>query len=107
VTVASKKTARLGTRQLPKYDLLLYVAGKTARSAAAIENLKQICSKHLDGQYRIKVIDLVENPRLARDHQILALPTLVRQLPSPIRKIIGDLSNTDRVLVGLDIKVTR
>ena len=105
MNIASKGAA--GRQQPPKYDLWLYVAGKTARSTAAIDNLKQICSKHLDGEYRIKVIDLVENPRLARDHQILALPTLVRQLPSPIRKIIGDLSNTDRVLVGLDIKATR
>jgi circadian clock protein KaiB len=105
VNVASKRGA--GRQQPTKYDLWLYVAGKTARSTAAIDNLKQICSKHLDGQYRIKVIDLVENPRLARDHQILALPTLVRQLPPPIRKIIGDLSDTDRVLVGLDIKATR
>jgi circadian clock protein KaiB len=105
VTLASKNTARLGKPKSPKYDLWLYVAGNTARSTAAIANLKQICSKHLEGQYRIKVIDLVENPRLARDHQILALPTLVRQLPPPIRKIIGDLSNTEGVLVGLEVKV--
>ncbi len=107
MTVVSKKAARVGARQSPKYDLWLYVAGKTERSAVAIDNLKQICSKHLHGQYRIKVIDLVANPRLARDHQILALPTLVRQLPHPMRKIIGDLSNIDRVLVGLDLKVKR
>jgi circadian clock protein KaiB len=88
-----------------KYDLWLYVAGKTDHSTAAIANLKQICSRHLDGQYRIKVIDLVKNPRLARDHQILALPTLVRRLPPPIRKIIGDLSDKERVLVGLSIEV--
>jgi circadian clock protein KaiB len=105
VTLASKKAAQVGKPKSPKYDLWLYVAGKTPRSTAAIDNLKQICSKHLEGRYRIKVIDLVTNPRLARDHQILALPTLVRQLPPPIRKIIGDLSNTERVLVGLDVKV--
>ena len=105
MTLASKKAARLGKRKSKKYDLRLYVAGRTDRSAVAIENLRQICSKHLEGQYRITVIDLVKNPRLARDHQILALPTLVRRLPSPIRKIIGDLSNTERVLVGLDVKV--
>jgi circadian clock protein KaiB len=105
VTLASKTAARSGKPKFPKYDLWLYVAGKTDRSAAAIDNLKQICSKHLEGQYRIKVIDLAKNPWLARDHQILALPTLVRQLPPPIRKIIGDLSNTERVLVGLDVKV--
>jgi circadian clock protein KaiB len=82
----------------------LYVAGETAKSISALENLKRICRTHLDGHYRINVIDLHKNPRLARDHQILALPTLVRQLPPPIRKIIGDLSDTERVLVGLDIR---
>jgi circadian clock protein KaiB len=87
-----------------KYSLCLYVAGETPKSLAALDNLKKICAQHLDGSYRIKVIDLLKNPKLARDHQILALPTLVRQLPSPMRKIIGDLSNTERVLVGLDIK---
>lgn len=87
-----------------EYVLCLYVAGETSRSASALANLKKICSQHLDGRYCIKVIDLLKNPKLARDHQILALPTLVRQLPSPVRKIIGDLSNTERVLVGLDIR---
>jgi circadian clock protein KaiB len=86
-----------------QYVLWLYVAGETARSVSAIANLKNICSQHLDGRYSIKVIDLLKDPKLARDHQILALPTLVRQLPTPVRKIIGDLSNTERVLVGLDI----
>ena len=84
--------------------LSLYVAGDTPKSRTALSNLKKICAEHLDGGYRIKVIDLLENPKLARDHQILALPTLVRQLPQPIRKIIGDLSNTERVLVGLGIE---
>lgn len=107
MVLASKEMARLGKSNRPKYDLWLYVAGNTARSTAAIANLKQICSKHLEGRYRIKVIDLVENPRLARNHEILALPTLVRQLPPPIRKIIGDLSNTERVLIGLDVKIKR
>lgn len=107
MTLDSKKAARSGSRKAEQYDLWLYVAGRTARSTAAIDNLKQICSEYLHGQYRIKVIDLVENPRLARDHQILALPTLVRQLPAPIRKIVGDLSNTERVLVGLDVKAKR
>jgi circadian clock protein KaiB len=87
-----------------KYVLCLYVAGETPKSLSALDNLKKICAQHLDGSYRIKVIDLLKNPKLARDHQILALPTLVRQLPAPMRKIIGDLSNTERVLVGLDIK---
>jgi circadian clock protein KaiB len=90
-----------------KYVLCLYVAGKTTKALSALENLERICREHLDGSYRIKVIDLHKNPRLARDHEILALPTLVRQLPPPIRKIIGDLSNTERVLVGLEIKSGR
>jgi len=87
--------------------LSLYIAGDTPKSRTALSNLKKICIEHLDGRYRIKVIDLLKNPKLARDHQILALPTLVRQLPEPIRKIIGDLSNTERVLVGLDIESTK
>lgn len=86
------------------YVLCLYVAGETPKSLTALDNLKQICRDHLDGSYRIKVIDLLKNPQLARDHQILALPTLVRRLPPPIRKIIGDLSDTERVLVGLDVR---
>jgi circadian clock protein KaiB len=102
--VTSKKNARPRKPKSPRYDLWLYVAGNTDRSRAAIDNLTQICSRHLDGQYRIRIIDLVQNPRLARDHQILALPTLVRQVPPPLRKIIGDLSNTDRVLVGLEVR---
>lgn len=73
----------------------------------ALANLKIICKEHLDGRCRIRVIDLLRNPKLARDHEILAVPTLVRQLPTPVRKLIGDLSNTDRVLVGLDIKSTK
>ena len=85
-------------------DLRLYIAGQTPKSLAAISNLKQICSEHLGNHYRIEVIDLAKNPTLARDHQILAIPTLVRQIPTPIRKIIGDLSDTHRVLVGLDIR---
>jgi circadian clock protein KaiB len=84
--------------------LSLYIAGNTPKSRSALSNLKKICVEHLDGRYRIKVIDLLKNPKLARDHQILALPTLVRRLPEPIRKIIGDLSNTERVLVGLDLE---
>ena len=90
-----------------KVVLSLYIAGDTPKSRTALSNLKKICGEHLDGRYRIKVIDLLKNPKLARDHQILALPTLVRQLPEPIRKIIGDLSNTERVLVGLGIESTK
>lgn len=86
------------------WDLRLYVAGQTPKSVAALANLKKFCEEHLAGQYRIEVIDLVANPQLARSDQILAIPTLVRRLPQPIRKIIGDLSNTERVLVGLDIR---
>jgi circadian clock protein KaiB len=85
-------------------ELRLYVAGQTPKSLAALSNLKRICKEHLDGRYRIEVIDLVKNPSLAHGDQILAIPTLVRSLPIPIRKIIGDLSNTDRVLVGLDLR---
>jgi len=86
------------------YDLRLYVAGQTPRSLQAFTNLKKICEEHLAGRYRIEVVDLLQNPQLARGDQILALPTLVRKLPAPVRKIIGDLSNTDRVLVGLDLR---
>lgn len=100
----TKKANGKGTKEADMMDLRLYVAGQTPRSLAAISNLKQICNEHLDGQYRIEVIDLLKNPTLARDHQILAIPTLVRQLPIPIRKIIGDLSDTQRVLIGLDVR---
>jgi circadian clock protein KaiB len=86
------------------WNLRLYVAGQTPRSLTAFKNLKEICEAHLKGKYHIEVIDLMENPTLARGDQILAIPTLVRKLPQPIRKIIGDLSNTERVLVGLDIQ---
>jgi circadian clock protein KaiB len=84
--------------------LRLYVAGQTPKSLTAFANLKQICEEHLAGRYRIEVIDLLKNPTLAKGDQILALPTLVRKLPEPVRKIIGDLSNTERVLVGLDLR---
>ena len=85
------------------WTLRLYVAGQTPKSQVAFANLKRFCEDHLKGRYTIEVIDLVETPRLARDDQILAIPTLVRRLPKPIRKIIGDLSNTERVLVGLNM----
>ena len=86
------------------YDLRLYIAGQTTRSLVAIANLKRICDEHLEGRYRIEVIDLLERPQLARGDQILAIPTLVRKLPPPIRKLVGDLSDTERVLVGLDLR---
>lgn len=86
------------------WHLRLYVAGETARAAAALANLKRICEEHLCGRYTIEVVDLLKNPRLASGDQILAVPTLVRRLPPPIKKIIGDLSNQERVLVGLDLR---
>jgi len=89
---------------LGSWNLRLYVAGQTPRSLSAFKNLNEICEQYLKGKYNIEVIDLMENPTLARGDQILAIPTLVRKLPQPIRKIIGDLSNTERVLVGLDIQ---
>lgn len=90
--------------EFARWNLRLYVAGQTPRSLTAFKNLKDICEEYLKGKYQIEVIDLMENPTLARGDQILAVPTLVRKLPQPIRKIIGDLSNTERVLVGLDIQ---
>jgi len=86
------------------WDLRLYVAGESAKSLAAVKNLRQICDEHLAGRYKIEIVDLLKNPQLARGDQILAVPTLVRKLPQPIKKIIGDLSNTDRALVGLDLR---
>jgi circadian clock protein KaiB len=87
-----------------EWELRLYVAGMTPKCLAALANLKKICKEHLEGRYTIEIIDLLENPKLAQGDQILAIPTLVRKLPEPVRKIIGDLSNTERVLVGLDLR---
>ena len=87
-----------------RYELRLYVAGQTPKSLKAFENLKRICEEHLKDRYTIEIIDLVKNPKLAAGDQIVAIPTLVRRLPPPVRKIIGDLSNTEKTLVGLDIK---
>ena len=89
------------------WDLRLYVAGQTPKSMLAFDNLKRLCEEHLQGRYHIEVVDLVKTPKLARDDQIVAIPTLVRKLPSPIRKIIGDLSDTERTLVGLQIRPAR
>ncbi len=86
------------------WELRLYIAGKTARAVRAFENLKKIGEEHLKGKYSIEIIDLLKKPQLARGDQILAVPTLVRKLPEPVRKIIGDLSNTERVLIGLDLR---
>ena len=99
------KTAPAKARRTPTIcDLRLYVAGQTPRAIQAFANLTRICEEHLAGKYRIEVIDLLKTPQLARGDQIVALPTLVRKLPEPVRKIIGDLSNTEKVLVGLDLR---
>ena len=90
-----------------EYELRLYVAGNTPKSIAALNNLKKYCEEHLKGRYRLEVIDLLVQPQLAEGDQILAIPTLVRKVPVPIRKIIGDLSNEAKVLVGLDIKTVK
>lgn len=102
----SKETKPL--RDLPdsppdQWVLRLYVAGQTPKSLAAFSNLKKICEEHLKGKYTIEVIDLIKTPALAKGDQILAIPTLIRKLPEPVRKIIGDLSNTEKVIVGLNI----
>ena len=102
--MTQKKRNTTKSESSERWDLRLYVAGQTARAIAAFENLRRICEEHLPGQYRIEVIDLLKNPQLAKGDQILAVPTLVRKLPEPVRKIIGDLSNTERVLVGLDLR---
>jgi circadian clock protein KaiB len=97
-------TSSKAKKAADKWILRLYVAGQTPKCKAALINLKKICSDQLTGKYEIEVIDLLEHPQLGREHQILAIPTLVRKLPVPVRKIIGDLSNTERVLVGLDLE---
>ncbi len=89
------------------WNLRLYVAGQTAKSLAAFANLKKVCEEHLAGKYKIEVVDLLVNPQLARGDQILAIPTLVRKLPEPLRRIIGDLSNIERVIVGLDLRPSK
>jgi circadian clock protein KaiB len=100
-----KRPKPVSPRRPPKlWQLRLYVAGQTPKSLAAFSNLKKICESHLLGRYRIEVIDLLEQPQLSKGDQILAIPTLVRNLPQPVRKIIGDLSDTQRVLVGLDLR---
>jgi len=85
------------------WQLRLYIAGQTPKSLEALANLRRICEEHLKGRYKIEVVDLTRNPKVAREHQIVAVPTLVRQLPPPLRKIIGTLADEERVLVGLDI----
>jgi circadian clock protein KaiB len=102
--MGTKKNEGVATAKEEKWELRLYVAGQSPRSLEAFANLKRICEEHLKGKYTIEVIDLLENPQLAKGDQILAVPTLVRKLPEPIRKIIGSLSEEDRVLVGLNIR---
>ena len=94
-----------GAAESPEFwNLRLYIAGQSSKCLAAVRNLNSFCEKHLANRYKIEIIDLLENPRLARDHQILAIPTLVRKLPEPLRKVVGDLSNTERMIVGFDLK---
>jgi len=101
--IKSSTPAQKKKKKLETYVLRLYVAGQTPKSMTALANLKKICAEYLEGRYQIQVVDLLKNPQLASGDQILAVPTLVRRLPEPIRKIIGDLSNTERVLIGLDL----
>jgi circadian clock protein KaiB len=105
--VAGTVSVLAEARDNPQYELRLYVAGQTPKSLTAFANLKKLCEAHLAGRYRIEIIDLLEHPQLAAGDQIVAIPTLVRQLPQPLKKIIGDLSNTERVLVGLDLRPAR
>jgi circadian clock protein KaiB len=106
--VAQRNTASKATNPAegPVVELRLYIAGHTGRSIVALANLRRICEEHLAGRYQVEVIDLMENPQRAQHDQILAIPTLVRRLPQPIRRIIGDLSDSERVLVGLELKPT-
>ena len=92
------------TSKADNWNLRLYVAGRTPKSIAAFANLKQLCEQHLPGRYQIEIVDLVQQPHLAQNDQIVALPTLVRKLPEPIKRVIGDLSNLERVMVGLDLR---
>ncbi len=104
MTATAKKKTVAGNDKAKEWELRLYVAGQTPKSLAAFANLKKICEEHLQGIYAIEVVDLIKNPKLAQGDQILAIPTLVRKLPEPIKKIVGDLSDRERVLVGLDLR---
>jgi circadian clock protein KaiB len=103
VVNTEKRTKGKPVKEQDKWVLRLYVAGQTPKALTAFANLKKICEEQLKGKYSIEVIDLLINPQLGSEYQILALPTLVRKLPVPVRKIIGDLSDTERVLIGLDL----
>ncbi len=102
--MASPSKSSKGSPARERWDLRLYIAGHTPRAMKALDNLKTICEEHVPGEYHIEVVDLLKTPQLAKGDQIIAVPTLVRKLPEPIRKIIGDLSNTEKVLVGLDLR---
>lgn len=106
-TEAIKLPTDAAGNEVEVWELRLYVAGQTPKSIAAFNNLKRICDEHLPGRYKIEVVDLVQNPKLARDDQIVAIPTLVRKLPDPIRRIIGDLSDAERTLVGLQLRPSK
>ena len=107
MTARAARAASTATQHRAEWQLRLYVAGQTPKCLAALQNLRHVCETHLAGRYEIEVVDLLVNPRLAAGDQILAVPTLVRKFPEPIRKIIGDLSNSERVLVGLDVQPVR
>ena len=102
--VAADAVQNGGSDSPPMYDLRLYLAGHSPRSVRAVENLRRTCEEYLPGRYRIELVDLLENPQLARGDEIIAVPTLVRKLPEPVRKIIGDLSDTEKLLVGLQLR---
>jgi circadian clock protein KaiB len=104
VITTPKSFPALAAQEQPIWELRLYVAGQTAKSLAAFANLKRLCDEHLAGRYVIEIVDLLETPQLAEGEQIVALPTLVRKLPVPMRRIVGDLSNTERTLVGLQLR---
>ena len=106
MTAGTRRRARKANRPgaVAEWELRLYIAGETTKCMAAFSNLQRICEDNLKGRYRIEVVDLMKNPQLARGDQIVAIPTLVRKLPPPVKKIIGDLSNAERVLVGLDLR---
>ena len=103
-TSATRAVRERKNSKEPEWELRLYVAGQTPQSMTAFANLKKLCEEHLEGKYKIEVIDLLKNPQLAKGDQIFAIPTLVRKLPQPLKRVIGDLSNTERVLVGLDLR---
>ncbi len=102
----TKELPPLADTEPKEWELRLYVAGQTPKCLTAFANLKKICEEHMAGKYRIEVIDLLKNPQLAQGDQILAIPTLIKKLPEPVIRIIGDLSNTEKVLVGLDLRPT-